>query len=349
MARRSLPIRMLHRPVTVAEVLRATRAVAAGLVLVLASLATGCALPGGSMSGSSGSSGSSGADAPLPVSEVAPGVFVFSGVHEETAPDNNGGISNIGFVVGERCVAVVDTGGSARIGRRLRAAITARTDRPVCHVINTHVHPDHVFGNAAFVADRPEYIGHARLKAAMLQRATIYRRALDRTLGEAAAGSDIVVPTREIADTATIDLGGRTLRLRAWPTAHTDNDLTVLDERTGTLFTGDLLFDGHLPVVDGSARGWLSVMGTMQGWRGADLPRQVVPGHGNGDHWQAALARQRDYVGGLVDRVRVEIRQGRSLRQTVETLGATAPPGWSLVDAFHRRNITAVFAELEWE
>ena len=94
----------------------------------------------------------------------------------------------------------------------------------------------------------------------------------------------------------TLDLGSRTLTLRAWPAAHSDNDLTVFDEQTRTLFAGDLVFLSHIPVLDGSIRGWLAVIDEL-----GDLSAQrVVPGHGAVSEWPAALADQRRYLADIV-------------------------------------------------
>ena len=116
----------------------------------------------------------------------APGVYVHYGQQAEMTRANFGDVANLGFVVGARCVAVIDTGGTFAVGRALRQAIRRVATVPVCYVINTHVHPDHVFGNAAFADDHPEFIGHARLADAMRRRGPNYLNALRRDLGDVA-------------------------------------------------------------------------------------------------------------------------------------------------------------------
>ena len=283
---------------------------------------------------------------PLAIREIAPGVFLHPGVQEDVTPHNFGGIANLGFLVGQKCVAVIDSGGTRLLGDALRQAVKSKTDKPVCYVINTHVHPDHIFGNAAFAADKPTYVGHHKLPAAMATRGPVYANALNRDLGAAAAGSTIVPPTVLVKDRLDLDLGGRTLQLRAWPTAHTDNDLTVYDAKTGTLWAGDLLFVGHIPVVDGSIRGWLKVIAEMKA-----LPAErVVAGHGlieNG--WKAAFQRQETYLQTILDETRAAIKEGQTIQQAIATVGESQRNQWLLFDLFNKRNVTAVYSEVEWE
>ena len=284
---------------------------------------------------------------PVRIQEVAPGNFVREGVHELINPKNEGGIANIGFVIGTEAVALIDSGGSLRDGQRLRAAIRARTDLPIRYVINTHMHPDHIFGNGAFVGDKPRFVGHSRLARAMLIRGGYYLEANRRLLGpEAFAGTEVIVPTVPVRDSLTLDLGKRRLRLTAYPTAHTDNDLTVLDEQTGTLWTGDLLFIRHLPVVDGSLKGWLGVMDTLAALSAA----RAVPGHGpESAPWPEALGRQRAYLTKLAADLRTLLAKGENMLHASMRAGQTERRGWVLFDEFNPRNATAGFAELEWE
>jgi quinoprotein relay system zinc metallohydrolase 2 len=282
--------------------------------------------------------------APFAVENPAPGVYVHYGRQEEMSRDNAGDVANAGFVVGRRCVAVIDTGGTYAVGRALRDAIRGITPLPICYVINTHVHPDHVFGNAAFVDDRPEFVGHAHLAEALRRRGPNYLHALERDLGDTARGTAVVLPTHSVADAETIDLGERPLTLRAWKTAHTDNDLTIFDAATRTLWLGDLAFVGHIPVVDGSVRGFIAVIDEIKTIAAA----RMIPGHGRALAWPAALGPEERYLRALATDVRGAIKAGRTLSEAMASVDAV-PGGWLLRDAFHKRNVVAAYAELEWE
>lgn len=291
--------------------------------------------------------------APLQVSQVAPGVYVHIGQHKDFGEGYDGDIANIGFVVGLDAVAVIDTGGSYAVGKALREAVRAVTRLPIRYVINTHVHPDHVFGNAAFVdADAagpgpaPRLIGHAMLPQAMRARSDTYMRSLAKDLGEQARKSRLVAPDQTVKGRLTLDLGGRKLELTAWPGAHTNNDLSVFDVKSGTLWTGDLLFVERTPSIDGDVTGWLGAMEEL----GKMAAVNTIPGHGPVVRDKnAALARQRDYLTALLRDVRASIRGGADMGAAMDTAAASERAHWRLFDAVTRRNVSLLYPALEWE
>ena len=272
-------------------------------------------------------------------------MFARRGLDEDATAANQDAIANIGFVVGARTVAVIDPGGSRDDGEQLRAAIRAVTAKPISHVVLTHFHPDHVFGAVAFADDQPHFVGHAAMLPRLVSRGEFYRNALADLLGIEPAG-DYAKPDLLVEGTLTLDLGDRPLRLQAYPTAHTDNDLTVLDEATATLWTGDLVFTDRVPALDGSILGWLAAIDALR-----TVPaRRAIPGHGRlPAAWPGALEPQARYLSLVAQQVRAIIAEGGSIETSVATVGRSEREKWLLFDDYNGRNVTAAFKELEWE
>ncbi len=305
--------------------------------------------------------------------EIADGIYVWPGEQEEFSPHNKGHIANIGFMVGDRAVAIIDTGSSYQEGMALREMIKSVTPLPIKYVILTHMHPDHVLGAAAFSQDEPLFIGHDQLTDAMARRQSIYLDRMKQILGPLAEGTQMVFPATTVSPgrEMSLDLGGRTLELRAYPTSHTNNDLTVFDRKTGTLWLSDLLFVERIPVMDGSLLGWLKTIEQLSaevcrsavpeamaqtaksasnGDSACVKVQRVVPGHGPVvGQWQAALADERRYLEFIAKGIRAVIKEGGTINQAVEQVGWEERNHWLLFDEYHGRNVTASFAELEWE
>lgn len=284
--------------------------------------------------------------APLAVVQVAPGVYVHAGVQEDASAANDDAIANIGFIVGGAAVMVVDPGGSAHEGEALREAVQVKTDKPIRYVVLTHVHPDHIFGAAAFAPDHPDFIGHARLPGALAERGDYYRRNLVRSLGDEAAGSEVVAPTLLVSDTLAIDLGGRVVDIHAHGPAHTDNDLTLFDHETRTLWASDLLFVERIPVIDGSLVGWLR---ELDGLRAMPALR-AIPGHGPPVvDWPAGAEAETHYLTAVLAGTRAAIHEGIDIGDAWRHVAQEERGRWLLFDDYHARNVTTAYKELEWE
>lgn len=282
----------------------------------------------------------------LEFEEVHPGLFVHPGEVALADAANGGDIASIAFVVGEEAVAVIDSGGSRALGEGVVAAIREVTDLPIRHLVLTHHHPDHAFGATALADAGAEVLAHERLEPALDARAGSYLEQAWREIGAGFIGSEVPRVDRAVAGTEVLDLGGRRLELRAWPVGHSGADLSALDPATGTLLAGDLVFDGHLPTLDGSLPGWLRVLEALEG-----VPaRQVVPGHGGPLlPWPEAAAPSRRYLELLARDVRALIAEGATIGETVERAAREAEGGWALFEFHNPRNATTAYTELEWE
>jgi quinoprotein relay system zinc metallohydrolase 2 len=282
--------------------------------------------------------------APLQVERIAPDVFVHSGQLVALDAPGHDDIANIGFIVGSRCVAVIDTGGSVRIGRALRAAIRKQTPLPICYVINTHVHVDHVLGNFAFKDDKPEFVGHLALADAIALSRPFFIEHYPDDFDGKPTPDQIIAPDKTVSDTLDLDLGTHRLQLRAWPKSHTDSDLTVFVDDS-VLWTGDLLFRERIPALDGSVKGWLAALDMLARTKA----QWIVPGHGAVTRdLDRAIAPERRYLQALVDGVNKELEAGKSIDDAILHVGISEKPNWKLWETAHAHNVSLAYRELEW-
>ena len=280
------------------------------------------------------------------IEQVADGTYVHHGKHLDIDTGYQGDICNISFVVGSKGVAVIDTGGSLKVGKQLREAIRKVTPLPILYVINTHVHPDHVYGNAAFLADKPIFVGHDKLANTMELRRDQYAKLNERLLHEDAQGSDLVKPTLMVKDTLTLDLGDRKLELTAHPVAHTNTDVSLIDVKTSTLFTGDLLFIERTPVVEADIKGLIAELEKLK----ASPAKLAVPGHGPvARDWLGAINNAQRYLNILLADVRSSIKKNEGMEKAMESAAASEKDKWQLFEVANRRNVNTIYPGLEWE
>lgn len=284
---------------------------------------------------------------PFGLKQLTAGLYVRKGKHETFKKENLNAIANIGFIIGNKSIAVIDTGGSYCDGQRFLKALRKVSSKPISHIINTHVHPDHLFGNAAFQGEGATIIGHENLPQAVREKGRIYLENLTRIVGkDVMNGTKAIPPDKTVKDKMTVNLGNRPLTLMAMATAHTDQDLVVYDETTKTLWSGDLVFHEHTPVVDGSLLGWLKVTDIL-----SKIPADyLVPGHGGPMlKWPEGGKDQNRYLSTLTKDLREIINDGGTMLEAQKKAAISEKEKWKLFEEFNPRNASTAFQELEWE
>jgi glyoxylase-like metal-dependent hydrolase (beta-lactamase superfamily II) len=158
---------------------------------------------------------------------------------------------NIGAILGDDGVLIVDTRISHRQADEILADLTSLTALPVRAVVNTHGHNDHAFGNHRF---RPAPIwGHARCRRMIRDtgKAQIAKVAeAIPSLAEELAEVVLDPPDRTFdspSTTVDFDAGGRRIELRYLGRAHTDNDVVVLVPDADVLFAATSSRTGRRP------------------------------------------------------------------------------------------------------
>jgi glyoxylase-like metal-dependent hydrolase (beta-lactamase superfamily II) len=220
----------------------------------------------------------------------------------------------VSVVAGADGLAVVDTRCSLAEGRELREHLRQLSSAPVRWVVNTHVHFDHVWGNAEFAEPRQtppaQFWAHRATVAAMTRaldgdpQAAAFKEQLAAESPEWSAKlAELVevVPEHSVADAHTLDLGDRAVHLLHLGRGHTDGDLVLHIPDAGALLAGDLVEQSGPPAFgsDSYPLDWAPTLDALLDAAGPGAV--VVPGHGAAVD-RAFVRAQRDAIRSVAER-----------------------------------------------
>jgi len=241
---------------------------------------------------------------------------------------------NIGVVIGEDALLLVDSRASHRQGEELRTELRTLTDLPVGWVVNTHFHWDHTWGNSRF--PEADLWGHDQCRREMMENGEAARRGvldwMPAECNEIVEEVVITPPTHTFSKAASIDIGRR-IDLSYHGLGHTNSDIVIrVDE---VVFAGDLLEEGAPPSFgDSYPLDWAPTL--------ADLPpaKVIVPGHGDvvDTDFRQAQTREIHAVADLA-------RKGHGSGKPVAELLGDGPYPPSTMEAALRR----AYAQLDGE
>lgn len=265
------------------------------------------------------------------------------------ATENEGFISNAGFVVTKEGVVLFDALGTPSLAWTLLQKIREITEKPITHMIVSHYHADHIYGLQVFKEAGAKIIApvgaHTYLGSETAANLLDDRMmSLEPWVNE----QTHLVPPDQIIDKATrFSLGGLTFEMNYLGSAHSDGDLTLFIPKEGVLFSGDIIFEGRVPFVgDADTKVWLSKLEELE----TDGLKVLVPGHGpHAQDPNQAVRMTREYVAHL------RSVMGKAVEDMVDFDTAFEESDWSAYkampayDAAHRRNAYQVYLAMENE
>lgn len=279
---------------------------------------------------------------------IADRTWVIHGPLGDPSVENQGFMNNPAFVVTNDGVVVIDPGSSVQAGRMVLRQIRKVTGKPVTHVLNTHVHGDHWFGNQAINEAFPQATIMASpemIRAAREGQSARWLDIMDRLTRGFTRGTRAVIPTVAVTENQTVSAGGVEFRIMAPPRAHSGTDIMIHVPAEGVLFLGDNVMNGRFGQMDD---------GTFQGNiaacdRAVEVPARVfVPGHGRSGT-KEIISAYRKYLATLFESVKREHDAGKQDYEMKETVRAKLGryTDWVGFDLHFGRHLSVAVLEYE--
>lgn len=226
--------------------------------------------------------------------ELSDGLYMFQG---QLFPGREGfGGGNFALLTGSDGVILIDDA-IEPMAAKVIEAVEAHTKQSVDFLINTHVHGDHIGGNAVLHETGATIITHDNIRHRMV----------------ANNAAEAALPELTFSDDVTFHLNGHTAYVFHVPNAHTDGDAVIHFPEVNVIAAGDMLFNGMFPFIDldsgGSVSGYLAAQEEILAIANADT--KIISGHGPLAD-KADLQAAHDMLVDALARVRKLVDAGKS-------------------------------------
>ena len=230
--------------------------------------------------------------------EVAPGIHMLTGA------EGKFGGGNISVLTGEDQIVLIDDA-MVPTAQPVLDAVTKLAGRAPDFVINTHIHGDHVGGNALMQENGAYVVAHDNIRR---------RLAADSK----DAGGDGGLPIITFSESVTFHVNGQEVFVFHVHHAHTDGDGVIHFRDQNVIHAGDILFNKLFPYIDldngGSVEGFIKAQEKLIALANDDTV--FIAGHGE-------LASKADVEQNLAvlkdgrERVRALVEEGKTEEEVV--------------------------------
>ena len=283
----------------------------------------------------------------LTPTKITSNIYALIGETGGRSYENHGLNNNMGFVVTDSGVILIDSGATPEGAAIIEKHIAGITDKPVRWVLNTGSQDHRWLGNSYFAEKGAEIIALKRTVETQRRVADNHIDNLRKILKERAAGLHPVYAKASFdQDRAVLNRGGTALELIWFGDAHFPGDAIVWLPRERIVFSGDLVYvDRMLGILpDSRVLEWQSAFSAMASLE----PLHVVPGHGDATNLTKAQRETGDYLDWLITEVVVRIDDWKELDETVNELSDAALfKHLRHYESWHKTNVNRTYLQLE--
>lgn len=283
---------------------------------------------------------------PLQPVEVADSIFALIGPMEQRSEANLANNANFGFIVGERGVVLIDSGGTLKGAQAIEAQIRAVTDKPIVVVINTGGQDHRWFGNRYFADQGIRTLSSEQTLADQQARGDKQVASTSRYTGESWSGTDVMPAKEAVSAVTDILVEGIHLQLIPVGPAHTGGETLVWLPDSRVLFSGDVVYMDRMLGIGPQSQhlAWIDAFKVIQQLQ----PDTIVPGHGQPTDLAGAERDTYRYLLFLRRAVSTLLDDGEDM-SAVNRIDQSDFSYLNVYEQIHRRNAQRVFEEMEWE